>query len=90
MKRFRDMPVVVWVALCGLTVLSVALVEGGAWRGAASVVIVLVAALKSRLVMLHYMEATHAAKHWRFLYEAWNFAAAATIIIGYLLGAGIG
>jgi hypothetical protein len=29
------------------------------------------------------MEAVHAQPHWRFLYEAWNFAAAATLIIGH-------
>jgi hypothetical protein len=43
------------------------------------------AAAKSRLVILHYMEANRAARHWRFLYETWNFAATATIVIGYLV-----
>jgi hypothetical protein len=40
--------------LCGLTLLS-ALVEGGWSRSVASIIIVLIAATKSRLVMLHYM-----------------------------------
>jgi heme/copper-type cytochrome/quinol oxidase subunit 4 len=79
-------PVVVWCLLCGLTLLSVALVEGGWHRSAAPIIIVVIAAVKSRLVILHYMEANRAARHWRFLYETWNFAVTATIVIGYLMG----
>jgi heme/copper-type cytochrome/quinol oxidase subunit 4 len=79
-------PTLAWVMLIGLTLLSVALFESG-WLGRmSSVLIVLIAAVKSRLVIIHYMEATRAARHWRFLYETWNFAVSATIVIGYLLG----
>ena len=68
-----------------LTLLSVSFFEGG-WLGSMStLLIVLLAALKVRMVILYYMEATSAARHWRFLYETWNFAVSATIIIGYLL-----
>ena len=68
-----------------LTLLSVSLFEGG-WLGRmSSVSIVLIAALKSRMVIVNYMEISNAARHWRFLYETWNFTVAATIIIGYLL-----
>ena len=80
-----DTPVVVWAVLCGLTLVSVLLVEGGWWRSIAPVIIVLIAAVKSRMVILNYMEARHARPHWRFLYEAWNFAAAATLVIGCLM-----
>ena len=76
----------IWVTLMSLTGLSVALFEGG-WLGRmSSVLIVLIAAVKARLIILYYMEARSAARHWRFLYETWNFAVSATIIIGYLLG----
>lgn len=85
MKQRLIKPTLIWVALMSLTVLSVSLFEGG-WLGRmSSVLIVLIAAVKARMVILHYMEATSAARHWRFLYETWNFAASATIIIGYLL-----
>jgi Prokaryotic Cytochrome C oxidase subunit IV len=78
-------PTLIWAGLMSLTLISVALFESG-WLGRmSSVLIVLIAAFKSRLVILHYMEATHAARHWRFLYETWNFAVTATITIGYLL-----
>jgi heme/copper-type cytochrome/quinol oxidase subunit 4 len=88
MKKQWNAPAVVWCLLCGLTLLSVGLVEGGWRRSVASIVIVLVAAMKSRLVILHYMEANRAARHWRFLYETWNFAVTTTIVIGYLMGRG--
>ena len=78
----------VWCLLCALTVLAVAVVETGQWRGAAAVAVVLIAAVKARLVILHYMEASRAAKRWRFLYEAWNVAVAATIVIGQLIDRG--
>lgn len=85
-----NIPSVVWLLLVGLTLVSVGLFEGGVLGSALSVVIVLIAAVKSRMVILHYMEAKHASGRWRFLYELWNFAAAATIIIGYVLSARAG
>ena len=81
-----NVPSVVWLALIGLTLISVGLFEGGMLGPALSVVIVLIAAVKSRMVILHFMEAKHVSGRWRFLYELWNFSAAATIIIGYVLG----
>ena len=85
MKNRWNVPMVVWCALCGLTLLSVALMEEGWHRSVASIIIVLIAAVKSRLVILHYMEANRATRHWRFLYETWIFAVTATIVIGYLM-----
>ena len=85
MKQQWNAPMAVWCMLCGLTLLSVALFEGGWHRSLASIIIVLIAAMKSRLVILHYMEANRAARHWRFLYETWNFAVTATIVIGYVM-----
>ncbi|MFA7270458.1 MAG: cytochrome C oxidase subunit IV family protein [Sterolibacterium sp.] len=76
-----NLPSAVWAILVALTCISVALVEEGLPQ-AATFVVVIIAAIKSRFVILHYMEAKHAAKHWKFLYETWNFAVAATIIIG--------
>jgi hypothetical protein len=31
------------------------------------------------------MEARRAARHWRFLYETWNFTVTAMVIIGYVV-----
>jgi hypothetical protein len=85
MKSLRNSPAVVWSILCALTVLSVALVEGARGRTLAYIAVLLIAAAKSRLVILHYMEANRATRHWRFLYETWIFAVTATIVIGYLV-----
>jgi Prokaryotic Cytochrome C oxidase subunit IV len=78
----------IWCVLCALTGVSIMLVEGGWLHGAASILIMLIAALKSRLIILRYMEANRAAKHWRFLYETWNLTVTATIIIAYVVSSG--
>jgi len=77
----------IWAALCGLTIVSVMVVEEGWWRWSAPMLVAVIAALKARLVIVHYMEAGRARRLWRVLYAAWIFAAAATIILGYLMGA---
>lgn len=82
MRTFTSTPTLLWILLIGMTFASVAFFEGHFLGTALSVVIVLISAIKSRLVILHYMEAKHASRQWRFLYETWNFTAAAIIIIG--------
>ncbi len=47
-------------------------------------VIAVIAGYRSRLVILHFMEATHAPAHCRFLYETRNFVVVAIIVIGKL------
>jgi len=78
-------PVIVWVCLCALSIVSVMQLELG-WSGSAAAILVIVfAALKARLVIRHYMEATRARPLWRILYGAWTFAVAAAFCIGYVL-----
>jgi len=76
---------VVWALLCGLTLISLAVTEGP-YRRVASIAVVLLAAAKVRLVIIHYMEVRRAAKHWRVLYQAWIFAVSAAIVIAYVIG----
>jgi hypothetical protein len=83
--KIVNIPSAVWVILLVLTLISVAIAEGAPLGTYSALAVVLIAAIKSRLVILHYMEAKHAPAHWRFLYETWNFAAAATIIIGHYM-----
>jgi len=73
-------PYLACAALCGLTLVSVTLVEEGWWRWSAPIMVTVIAAIKARLVVVHYMEAHRARRVWRVLYGAWIFAAAATII----------
>lgn len=77
----------IWCVLCILTGVSVTLVENGWLHGGTPILIMLIAAVKSRLIILRYMEANRAAKRWRFLYETWNFTVTAMIIIGYVVSA---
>lgn len=83
--KIVNTPSAVWAVLVILTILSMVIVEGAALGAYSAFAIVFIAAAKSRMVILHYMEAKHASAHWRLLYETWNFAAAATIIIGHYM-----
>jgi Prokaryotic Cytochrome C oxidase subunit IV len=78
-------PVAVWLYLCALSVLSVAQLEQHWSRWIVPLLVVVIAALKAQLIIRAYMEAGRARALWRYLYNAWTFAAAATIGIGYLL-----
>lgn len=79
--KIVNSPSGIWAVLVALTCLSVALVEEGSPQ-TASIIVIAIAAVKARLVIIHYMEVKYAAKHWQFLYKTWNYAAAATILIG--------
>ena len=85
MRRLLAAPAAVWLVLCGLSVMAVAQLEEGSSRTIASLLVVLLAAIKARLIIRHYMEAHRARPLWRVLYNAWDFAVAATIGIGYLM-----
>ena len=76
-------PAVIWLVLIALTLIAVGVFEGRLLTQLAPLIIVSIAAFKSRLVIVHYMEVAQAPGHWRFLYETWVFVAAAIIIIGH-------
>jgi heme/copper-type cytochrome/quinol oxidase subunit 4 len=78
-------PSLVWFVLCGLTIFSLVIFESASWRLSTSVLVVLISAIKARLIIVHFMHVRQAQPHWRFLYEAWNVVVTATIVIGCLL-----
>ena len=78
-------PRIIWLLLVMLTLLSVGIAEKEWLHPVSFVAIVLIAAAKARMVILHYMEASHAPLRWRFLYETWNFCMAAVVIIGQFM-----
>jgi Na+/citrate or Na+/malate symporter len=84
-QRYSAPPAIIWICLCALSIVSVVQLEQGWSHRAAAILVVLIAAMKARLVITHYMEATRARRLWRFLYGAWTFAVAATIAVGYVL-----
>lgn len=85
MRHLWSAPAAVWLVLCVLSVTAVVQLEEGWLRTTAPLLVVLLAAIKARLIIRHYMEAHRARPIWRVLYNAWNFAVAATIGIGYLM-----
>ncbi len=80
-------PRAVWLLLIGLTVVSFTLFEGHWLTSLSTLVVVVIAACKARLVVRHFMEVAHAPGNWRFAYETWVFVAAAIIVIGHYVGA---
>jgi Prokaryotic Cytochrome C oxidase subunit IV len=82
-RRFWSAPAAVWLILCLLSVVAVVQLEEGGSRRTASLLVVVLAAIKARLIIRHYMEADRARAAWRILYNAWDFAVASTLGIGY-------
>jgi len=58
--------------------------QGGVAARVGTISIVLIAAFKVRLVMLHFMELRHAPLAWRCVYEGWLLVCAGAILAIYL------
>jgi heme/copper-type cytochrome/quinol oxidase subunit 4 len=75
----------VWLALMLATCTSTWwLSKDGVSTTTATVMIMLIAAVKVRLILIHFMELGHAPIRWRLLFEGWNIACTAFILIMYL------
>lgn len=72
----------VWLALIAMTFVAFLIFEGGTFASLSAFAIVVIAALKSRLVIEHFMEISHAPGNFPLLYRTWNFVVCAIIIIG--------
>jgi cytochrome c oxidase subunit 4 len=77
-----DPIVAVWLGLVLLSGVSFAVIEGGLVTAVASVVVVLVAAFKARLIMSHFMELKTVPRNWQVMYTGWIIAASALLLIG--------
>lgn len=82
-NKFMNKPYTVWLVLIAMTLTSFLIFEGDMLASLSALVIIAIAALKSRLVIEHFMEVAHAPGNFTFLYRTWNFVVAAIIIIGY-------
>jgi heme/copper-type cytochrome/quinol oxidase subunit 4 len=49
-----------------------------------TVLILAIAAIKVRLIMIHFMELGHAPVRWRLLFDAWTMGCTAVILTMYL------
>jgi len=88
-KNLRDAlrsPLGVWLGLMILSLVSVDVAAGGRFGRFAVGLIFLVGAIKILLVMIHFMELGHAARHWQRLYGLWLVIATTLLIAGHLAG----
>lgn len=74
-------PTLLWVFLVGLTAASLAVFEGHLTMLVGGTAMIMIAAVKSRLVIMNYMEAKRAPRHWRMAYDTWNFTCASLIVV---------
>jgi len=52
----------------------------------ATAIVMTISYIKSRLVMMHFMELAHAPRAWRIVYEVWLVAVITEILLFYLSG----
>jgi cytochrome c oxidase subunit 4 len=76
-----------WLILIVLTVGSFATIEGGVPALVAAPIVIGIAAYKSRLIMVHFMEVNLAGRPWRTMYTSWIVVAATIILGGNYIGA---
>jgi len=80
--------VLTWAFLVCASIATGLLIEGKSLSPAAVVsLILLIAVLKARMIVLHYMELKHAPLSWRLAFELW-VVAAASLILGIWLFTG--
>jgi hypothetical protein len=77
----------VWVALVLATGLAWWSANGGIVSSfEATAIVVIVAAVKARLVILHFMDLKAAPRSWRLVFEAWVVLSTGVILGGYWYG----
>lgn len=75
----------VWLLLMAATIVTTwVLTKDGVPVHVATVAIVLIAAIKVRLVLLHFMELRHAPLPLRLVFEGWVVAVSGALIVLYL------
>jgi heme/copper-type cytochrome/quinol oxidase subunit 4 len=75
----------VWLLLITVTVFAWWLIDAHhVSASVASVAVLCIAALKVRLVFLHFMELSKAPFHWRIAFEVWVVFFFAIMLLGYL------
>lgn len=79
---------VTWFVLVCASIATWLLVEGASvGAGGAVSLVLLIAVIKVRMIVLHYMELKHAPLRWRLVFELWPVVAASLILgIWYLTG----
>ncbi|HWS63454.1 MAG TPA: cytochrome C oxidase subunit IV family protein [Steroidobacteraceae bacterium] len=73
----------VWLVLIAAAVSSWTVSEHSTAVKVAASAVVLIAALKVRLIVMHFMELRWRPRPWRMLFELWTFGVTAIILGGY-------
>jgi hypothetical protein len=73
----------VWLVLMAAAVLSWMISEHSTAAKVATSAVVLIAALKVRLIVMHFMELRWRPRPWRILFELWISGVTAIILGGY-------
>lgn len=85
MELLRKPATLIWLLLMAATILTTwGLTKDAFAAKLATISIMLIAAFKVRLVLLHFMELRHAPVPLRLLFEAWVLVATAAIVGIYL------
>lgn len=71
-----------WLILVVLTIGSFVTFEGGVPALIAAPVVIGIAAYKTRLIMVHFMEVNLAGRPWHLMYTVWIIAASLIILVG--------
>jgi Prokaryotic Cytochrome C oxidase subunit IV len=83
-KRRAPRARTIWLLLMALSLVSTLLAEGSDHAVYAVVAIFVISAAKGDLVIMHYMEASKAEPHWKFLYRAWLGVVTVLLITGHI------
>ena len=82
---FKSPASIVWVVLMLATCASTWWLSKDAISATtATVMIMVIAAIKVRLIMIHFMELGHAPMQWRLLFDGWIAVSTAIIVVVYL------
>jgi hypothetical protein len=73
----------VWLVLIAAAVLSWTVSENSTAVKISTSAVVLIAALKVRLIVMHFMELRWRPRPWRILFELWILGVMALILGGY-------
>ena len=88
MELWLATPTLVWVVLMLATCASTWWLKSGATTSMlATAAILVIAAVKVRLVMIHFMELGDAPLKWRIFFELWVIVFSGVILAGFWLSA---
>lgn len=83
----RRLATAVWATLAAATVATWLLARGGAVSPVETVsLVMIIAAFKARLIVLHFMGLKHAPRPYRLIFEVWILAVTGFTLAGCVFG----